>query len=354
MRVFGYNQNKILMRLELSPKTIVEQNIDPWRLDLFDPHPIVRTYCGTKINHRRLDDVAFAYKVEGGFVFGMRSKGQSVCLKSRDSFGAYNGSLQSVRWIHPEPSPHSFEHHWLEYLTVLEREGNDPKPAHFAGMKFFPPQVTDWVQLRSSSVEFYSSRDSDLTTAPVTFAGEMLTETILPFALPNEINWVFERFGQFKPVIVGDTVRDAMRKKPIKSVELLLRFTFMGETAAILDELPMFKTQRWCSRFMEEGRKFTHNKCEYTAGFLSTGVSPNTWLTFEKTRYSTDCLYSVKAGEIRGSRIAFHDLALQQSRHTSEMGLLMMEKERAEHCQNVSRLDLPLVMPSPGVLCCCM
>jgi hypothetical protein len=43
MKLLGYDKNKNVKLLDLPVRTIVDEGIDPWRIDLFDSNPVSLT-----------------------------------------------------------------------------------------------------------------------------------------------------------------------------------------------------------------------------------------------------------------------------------------------------------------------
>jgi hypothetical protein len=350
MKVYGYKDNKDVVYLDLPIEEIVAREIDPWRLDLCDPYPVVFDDGDTRINFRRLDDVCFAYAKDRGFIFGMRDGTQSICVKSRDSFGSFNGDVQSVRLYNPEPSKLPFAQHWLEYLTVLSQEAaTSPRKSFFAEMKVFQPQPAQRAEMRSNTVGFISPDDKALTANPMTFVGEMLAEQSIPGAsLPEEIRWVFQEHGNLKPIVLGCCLRDMLLGKPISLVEFLVPFDSPGEMALLEKQLPPHSVRTWTNSMLRNFRRFEGKGCVYGFDFLRRLNKVSNWLASENYRFSSDHLYSVRSDEIRGSRIAIYDVCRGQTRPVSSEAIKAAYKDTVSEAliRQIAGEDLKLLLPT--------
>jgi len=62
MIVHGYTSELELVPVEMTIDEIAALRIDPWRVDLFDPHPIAKEVAGQELRFNRLADVVLVYR----------------------------------------------------------------------------------------------------------------------------------------------------------------------------------------------------------------------------------------------------------------------------------------------------
>src|SRR5580704_9028583 len=84
MWIFGYDESKQVIEVDLPMETVLSLGIDPWRLDLFDPDPITcEVGNGVSLSFRKLRDLAFAYRVDETTFVCVNDGSQTVCLNCR-------------------------------------------------------------------------------------------------------------------------------------------------------------------------------------------------------------------------------------------------------------------------------
>jgi len=315
MRILGHTPNQQPVALELSAREIVKSGIDPWRVDLMDTNPIIFEHGQQKILFSRLQGITFAFLSGGRYQLGFFDGENAICLSSEKA--------SSLNWDHSSPSClfdftlSGLESEVVSFCTLfeeyLERLESLFKSKALGSNKVFPPgNATDLV-LEGNTARMRLV--DPMSACPITFFGEMFSERILPMPFPQQLNWPLEFFAAGKPVLAGSALRNLLRGKPVDRVEVLLQADY-NTLARLIEEWDRIRPKKQIprlgkSRLLDLAWEFEDSQCIYTVGLLDKNISGT---LRSGDRYSVDGLYSSKKNEIRGTSIAFADVARSQTR----------------------------------------
>jgi len=324
MRVLGYTFDKQLVAREFSPREIVDAGIDPWRLDLMDANPISYKSGEQELFFNRLQDVVFAYRAGNCLKLGFFDGKMAICFASDD--------LSDINYYHSNRICHfdftlgrikaesaDFSQQFETYLSKLESLF---KSGELGSSEVLPPFDADHLKLEGATA--LVKVIDPMSSCPVTFFGDMFAERALPMAFPKQLAWPLEFFAKGKPVLVGSALRNLLRGRPVDHVEVILH----ADTSTAADlvagwyhskpgaQMPTFGP----TQLLEEAWAFEENGCLYSIGVLGKGTVSESLRT--GNRYSVDGLYSMNRNEVRGTSIAFADIAASQARPISRRALV--------------------------------
>jgi hypothetical protein len=318
MRVFCYTDDKKVERVELEVDEIADKQIDPWRLDLYDPDPIrIERESAPALNFRRLRDVSFAYHRPNTpwyqYVVGFHDGSQTACLTGRlveERAGVH--VLTDVR-----PGSESFQECWREYLKEISwflKSNERTRKLDLLGPGF-PPSVAAAVQLSGNYLSFLSGNGQKRLQS-FAFTGEMFAPRSVPKKLPPEVTWVFEEFRQHEPIVVGDPLRNLLRGKSLRLIEF-----FVAPNSLAAMERWMLENygqlDRWAGN-PHVSIKFNRHGCWYLVGVMDT---PSIDQAFHSREFpSADRVYARRDGEIISSRISLFDIGKDSARQLTRFG----------------------------------
>jgi hypothetical protein len=323
MMIWGYNEeNKEMDRIDLSIDKIVAAGIDPWRLDLCDPDPVVWPLEDGCLHFRRLRDISCAYFKEGEYFIGFYDDTNATCVRGIPVFNdIVVWAVQYYKDI--SATDRSFTEHWREYLTQL-------CAAHAYGYEVFgaptetkpvKPRVAKAVEMRGSHLvlnEFdfeeglNNSRELSFKGWPdetVTFVGDMVESVTTQITLPDEVNAAFDLFQKWNPVVHDRTLWDVLAGKQFDSVCVSV------DRDAMPDILSRFQRNLVEKDIHFPIALFDIGGIKYKVKEKVTSLAP--WpLThrFESDWHSVDELCSTMPNTVCGTRIAWFDLGNAQTR----------------------------------------
>jgi hypothetical protein len=320
--------------------------IDPWWLDLFAVDPILKTVSGKQTRFNRLQNAVLAY----------RTNATNACV------GVYDG--QSVTWLEgdllikgycspdegrlhlfitltsPRISNRPAAEHLATYLKLLtsgaacEVDDHAHKNGWHPGLvnlprvelpndepRAFTPRRLDQVQLGSSvrfSVLGTSSREDPerFVDEIPEFHGRML-ELVEPMntILPDCVNWVFDAFQSWNPIVFGAPLRNALAGRNVSDICVLVD-DIIGQRllSHVVRNLGgqfagyQIEDQDWSRSFVRQGLRY-HLWTEYS---IIGGVD----YLFAQLSIcrSADLLIGTGPNRLLGSRIALHDASHGQAR----------------------------------------
>jgi hypothetical protein len=336
MQVYGYTEKKKLYTVELPVEEIVAAEIDPWRVDLFDPDPVRKTVNKKLLHFRRLRGLSFAYKKPDSlWIVGTHDGNGEACfagLAQTDSPGEVT--------LHPiVASDKSFREHWAEYLEMwTKRHQHRGWPSKLRGTKVFEAKANTAVKIKGATLIFdWLEPDLKSLNPSFPFAGEMFTEVSLPVSLPPELSLVFSSFPGIAVAIVGDAPRKAIDNEPITEVEIVfVDWSSYPQVDAAIERLPIDSGSLVYPDVRE--REFSIGGCRYKT-HLSIFSNLHDWRQAHKIALSNDGLYCEKPNNIMGTRISWFDVAKRQTRGVSVCGCNLLRRNNEDSRRRKQLLD---------------
>jgi len=362
MQVMGYTKDKEMVEVQLTIDEIVDNQIDMWRLDLFDPDPVVYRVGERSLHFRRLRDVAFAYRNDQETVLCQHDGERVFCMRSETKRERIN---KRIFLYAPTPSDRSFCDHLRFYLTEAAKFETcfvvDTKESSF---DLFPPQPADSVTIignvlafkvpleQGRNVSFIDDDNLPMVIEAPLFMGEMLSERDLPIRLPESINWILRELAQFNPVVSGQAIRQVLAGEIPELIEVWITKSVSGEAKLKLASRP------GVSRSSDEsGADFVTSLGSYQ---IMEPESTEKMQDLYRKPNITKCGFSTVAGlhcsapnMVRGTRIAFFDLAHAQTRAVGRGQLLEMRGSGPladRHCSTEAEEGLRIVRPIRGLI----
>jgi hypothetical protein len=317
MIIVGYTDEKDVLQVEVSIAQIVASGIDPFRLDLMDPDPATIETERGKLNFCRLRDVVFAYQHN-------RDHDIVVCVHDGDDAHCFFGKRRGLRDESEKrivitditQSEKSFSEHLHEYLsalvgTALGADGANWAPAIARAMGAtgniyctINPRRSQALTMTGSQFVF-ALQERSIRTEWLGYSGTMFEEMTLRVKLDKRINWVFQNFAQWQPLVFGDSLRLSLVDE--QSEEIMLR----------LDEgcFPALKEKFGGKQYIDEFH-LVIDDCKYRI-LRKTGGSLRDNCLRLPGEYSCDFLQSSGPDEVCGYRIALFDVVRHQFRPLS-------------------------------------
>src|SRR5262249_23475444 len=149
--------------------------IDPWRLDLFDPNPVVLLRDGKIFYFRRLTEVFLAYKDSADRIFaGLHDGSQEIVFEAPQ----FKATVRKVTLLWVVPSKRSFPELFLEYLKTLEQfpESEGLGSVQSGEPRVFKPKKVHAVQIQGNTIVFHkgaTAESNEDNLDQFAFVGEM-------------------------------------------------------------------------------------------------------------------------------------------------------------------------------------
>jgi len=315
MRVHGYKDDKEVVAVDLPLHEIAILEIDPFRLDLFDPDPVVHHVKGEPVYFSRLRDLVFAY----------RGPEKKIAVGAHDGIGSValigEQTQSSAKLINVRLSKRSFGEHLMRYLHSLDylRSGQvyvdlgvfdckgAQKQLHQPQIALFgPPRPHCELAIHGDTLainwgELAGWRD------PVCFQGAMFAEQAIDVPLPQPLNWVLQALAPFHPAIFGEAIWRTLQKWSLQHVEV----SVFGEPDAVQAQLRLLGS---CKREETSPISYTLVK-DGVFKIVHRGAKQITFPLAEgENLYSLDCLCASTPNQIRGARLSLLDVGMGQSR----------------------------------------
>jgi len=320
MIVWGYDDEKNTVPVDLSIERIVNQGVDPWRLDLFDEEPIALwVWVGwqpRRLKFRKIRDVSFAYQGKDSRIYvGVHDGANATCIRGK--LVEVDGGNLIVDNLEASKSP--FNRHFAEYLQTYER-ARVTKDAvislsdgTFIALYNYSSNA---VRINGKRLTFGSRGASgDVKSLyPRTFVGEMLRHLPVSAVLPRGVMWALEQFRPWNPIIFGAALRP-FAIQPMNMQVLLAEKDFPAALAVVSPAAKTF----YPSELKWEGWSFDLLPKE-------SFEEPVMRLTVTGWNMSMDLRFCHKPGELQCSRIALFDLGRKQARAMDTDGWKMSEE----------------------------
>jgi hypothetical protein len=355
MKAFGCTEENDLVLENLSVDEIIESDIDPWCLDLFDGNAVSHARSGLRFT--RMRNVCFGFGSGGKYYIGL-------C----DEEGAHTFEFPECRvesgtkFVLGSASECNRDYTSLltEYLHLYEA-ANFPDAQctrdYSRSAELIQPRKSNALILHGS--EFFLQRHQDifhdkakgLNHAPV-FLGEMFAEVPVGSVNAPEIRWVFEYLGDSRPIVTGSALRHAVMDSRVDFVEILVPHhdpwrappnvaSDLAKLGLKLEGAHSVQNHKSCYIF----GTFTHNGCRYLV--RESEGNPTEQFRAEGC-WSADCLYAHGPDHVYASRIAAFDLGRMRARKLSsiwdkEFSLWKARRQELER----NRLTL-LTPPNPN------
>jgi len=337
MWIFGYNENKQVIEVNVPMATVLTKQIDPWRLDLYDSNPVVYTTpCGQTLRFRRLRDIAFAYQVGSRTIVCMHDGVQTACLESETA----KFFKSDVRIVNPRNSEGSFNEHLLNFWN---NGGYMPWHGIEQDKPFAYARAAEAVKLSASAVEVYDHDTmfvKQYRGLPV-FTGEMFDIVPVSLNLPDEINWVFKTFADLHPVISSRSLKQVMAGLDWDMIEMYVEPARMADFQSRL-EVVAKQVPFHVQKFGSSGHvHFTdkHSGVMYYVlsssfdGTLARLQSPGHLTQFEEL--SSGGVYATGVNQVHATRIALYDIPRRKVR-----ALSLASQESATTLDSMDKLQL--------------
>jgi len=317
MRVFGYNENKEVIQVELAIETVVATQLDPWRLDLFDPDPVaLEVSPGNYLYFRRLRDIAFGYFERNKAIICVRDGEVTACLESSDFYREHGRTSRDTLSIrNARTSPNTFAAHLGRFLKLgghhsLGDTLNSSCPCVFA-------RSAGSVHLSGNSVDLRI--DSSMLNHAETpkFCGEMFRIMPVPATLPEKINWVFEKHSDLQPLVPAHSVARLL----VEEVPWYVQFCIENDRKQDLWEAIKWQTPSYHENLRAFGIKFFRGRETYLVKLASPSqILQNMTAPGELSgyaEYACEGVYAVGVNQVYATRIALDDIARRKIRAVS-------------------------------------
>lgn len=234
MYVFGCTPEKEVVRVQMDIDEVIEKQIDPWRLDLFDPRPVHINMDGRKLAFTSVGDLSLAYESKGDHgadtaVIVAHDGEHASCIRGDicpSTVREGDGQVLVLRNYEVLPAS-SFDEHFRRYLLLTYH--SLPYMTFFAERR----QRCGWgvrpygnVWMRQGQIELRSSSyhaDLRTTAAWLTcrFAGDMFDMQRVGIRCPEPILSVVSALAEWQPQISeGVDALAIARGIPVSSVEI--------------------------------------------------------------------------------------------------------------------------------------
>jgi hypothetical protein len=312
MKVHGYTSDKNLVAVDLPVDEIVSKEIDPWRLDLFDPEPISLSIGGQLLHFRRRREFAFAREVsKSEYVIGLHDGKQTLCVSGKlIGQGADDIRLDQIKDLTVE-----FDAQLAVYLKLYADTHTEEKFVqvgreieefietclHEKGW-FSPPVLPGAVVLQGNQLNFKFGERNCLRRFQ--FTGEMFSDRTFPVMLAPGITAILKELEPWHPTIINAyMVRKLMARKRIKFVRIYIDAE--GESAL---------TSRYRKSQVVPSSVFKVDGCLFIIHARSKDDAPDHHYVYPQyDLHSVSCLW-LTGQSVRGARVAFFDLSKRQAR----------------------------------------
>lgn len=344
MYVFGCTSARDVVRVWMDIDEVVDRQIDPWRLDLFDPNPVEASVEGQPLSFMRLGDVSFAYEEKGGrAVIGMHDGSRPSLLEGiihdrltvrRCDDGVFAPVLvvKDLKVMAED----RFAQHFRQYLHRI-----------FASKEALPgwmvsPYGNLWLkgeraEFRSSY--FYSDARAMAYRMSCRFTGEMFSSLRFKLSWSEPIQRVLDALLSWSPAVHGKALRDIASGVEPQRVSVLIDHAADDSVVQALREsglvVPDSVIGSDSYQFESAGVRFciTHSKAS-TSSALSVGQ-----------------ILVEQADTLVSTRIGLFDLSRSQQRVVSwRRPLLSVQELGDDECvsgiEELDSGDLRL-LPSP-------
>jgi len=304
MRVYGYNNERRLVAVDLTEVEIAKFGIDPWRVDLFDPNPLVLSVGDKKINFRRLGNMCLAYRKGNQFEIAVHDGVEWSGFASEKFKLDAGGWKITTELLDLKPVHFEYSRYLSEHNQMLE-EGI---PRQFGANAMFSPAPLSSLRLNGNKAVF---TDNSMAIWRLLWEGEMFREQTYTLAFPRQIDWVLNEFASAQPAVIGRALRYVLTGRPVREVDFILRTDL--QTAWKLVNEDRSAPHSVSSTFAQNAWQFDHEGCRYRAHVAQSKTVSEFLLDPDENRYSVDGFYSSNVNEVRGTQIAFWDLAHQRA-----------------------------------------
>jgi hypothetical protein len=303
MLVYGYTDEKLVMPADLPIDTVARLGIDVWQMDLFDPDPLrlpILSRSNTQVlNFRKLRDASFAYVGSGQLTLVNQEGLQAACLQSNEWRIRFDHTVMHNSTL----SKRSFAEHFAEYLSFAEHL---PPECMMSPIRFWKSVSVQGKDIRFDCTDF---RRTTLQQ-PFFYVGEMfhVLPTLLPFVLPEQINWIFKRFAKWSPLVFGEGLRPFTHQLK-KELKVKLNGIDAVSMRQMLHAIPDLKYEQSKNCWKLDGWSYDF--------FLVSSVHVNTAAdvaSFFHPALSLDCRAACAENSLQCTRIALFDNAKQQAR----------------------------------------
>jgi len=316
MKIFGYNNEKQVIQVDLTIKTILKKQIDPWHVDLFEPNPAILKVGEQQLHFSKLRRITFAYGCGSKAILCTHNDSETACLESEEfERSEVMLRLNNVRKNELPPQTH--------LARLYELQGR--LKGSWSGNK------NDWIavasdlggfKLSGSCIEFARDEDEDEELVPnfglyPQFTGEMFRTVPVPTVLPPEINWVFETFNLVKPLVHGELLREVLsvREKDLRHIEFSIDEELRDQLHQLARNQPGLIPERpdWWGKFRRgETVYVAWNDC-----LAERFEAINNPYYYRFTHCSTDGVSATGVNQVTATRIALFDIAQHQTRPLS-------------------------------------
>jgi hypothetical protein len=337
MSIYGSTADATLTSVGLLIGEVAENMIDPWRIDLADPEPVVERsdkpmYFRTRpdagnmghlppLAFRRLRDVCFAYCDEQGTIFvGVHDGVEPYCVSGKQGEGAQNIELTDV-----EISKKPFSEHFAAYLqqchavdTAVRRDlAFRMTPPQFNSPN--PPRAASAAKLRGNTLTVH--RDAQAVwESPIKFVGEMFTERSFPLPMSDDIKLLLDSLKEWEPIVYGRAIRDCLKERKTEAVDISVKAGYRSTAVRCL-------RHRFHLTATHEDHDVSYPSSGLFVSFRGMVVRvaerhPNSqgeWMRSNPNFYSVDHMWACRPNEGWASRIALIDFGHSRARALSDL-----------------------------------
>jgi len=314
MKIFGYNNDKQVIQVDLPIETILNHQIDPWHIDLFESDPTIIKMGEQQLHFSKLRRIAFVYHTRDKAILCMHDGSETACLES-DDFQA-SATLRQLRKLRKNHSPLSAHlAHLYEMQSRLGSSWNESQ-----GCGFAVASSVDAIKVFGSCVNLEQDKEEAFVLkfgSFPQFTGEMFQTVAVSTVLPPEINWVFETFNLVKPLVAGELLREvlSMREKELCQIEFNINPQLQDQLHQLARNQPGLQPEApgWWGKFSRGETVYVGWK-SCPAAKIAAIRDP---YHYGFTHCSTDGVYATGVNQVTATRIALFDIARLQTRALS-------------------------------------
>lgn len=336
IKVFGFTEDKHIVPVHLPVDVVVSHRIHPWWVDLFADDPVKIEVRGQALSFTRLTGICFAIPSSCETVFkgGILHSGEWLSFRipaSENQFSRYGGPF--------ELTGDSFESLFKRLLTVKEVSTaitDIPCIYFLRGSVRFPTNRN-----LTHGIPFPEGTEEEHQINGYAFTGKTIEKVRIHQPFTPELEWVFQAFASWNPVVFGGCLRDFVQGNQMNDIDFFVDSHSSVEVQQYLEQLDevanvenmtakswyrddTWETETPVFRFMRNGR-------QYDLVCRGKPLADHFWWL---TDFSVNQLYAERPGEVTASRICLWDIAHRQarivSRATSLSTLRFRWKDRAQ------------------------
>jgi hypothetical protein len=336
MQVFGWCvETKVVHEARLFISDVVEQQIHPWLVDVFDPTPVILKMYGIRLAFTRLCKLSLSFTIDRTAWLLVLDHELALSL-----IGTYKRQEANRLVIDRDRSqlsndPEEFKLHLTAYLGVhKDSRSHSSTPTGFICIGRGSDDVN--LGLKNRTIRYANNGPYPGHR----FGGQMFDLRRFRFPVPPEIERVFNLFSVFHPIVFGPALRRIVCGQPVDNVKVDFVVDDEGRSVeanwtfykGVLQQLGASQIVVLNNAYWKSSGKYASEKGQIKAdglyGFRFEGTNYRLFAAkrihqvpdvaahreWRRVDFSVHQLECECPGEIMGSRIALWDLGRKQAR----------------------------------------